>query len=254
MKSTNYSRIADRYDRNQYRVEEVKVDADLREYMVHQSQSEYAVLDLSCGTGLYLEKQMGGFTDFPVTWHGLDASEKMLEKAKERVKTASLIQGFAENMPYDSESFHFISNNYAFHHYDHKEQVLNEIERVLKKGGIYKLHNIAIHDMPKWWVYQYFPAAYYEDQKRYWTKEVLYQELSLRGLTVKLTVNYRMEQIRVADYLSFAENRDISVLTLLSDQDYQQGIERMCYEVAAAPEKTIVTDFAELFCIAEKNQ
>lgn len=53
-------------------------------------------------------------------------------------------------MPYITETFDFISNNYAFHHYSDKGQALNEIYRVLTKGGIYKLHNIAIHNMPKW--------------------------------------------------------------------------------------------------------
>ncbi len=252
MRSTDYSRIAGRYDRNRYRVEEVRVDCDLKEYMEGHPQPHYDVLDLSCGTGLYLEKQMGGFAASPVKWHGLDASGEMLKKAKERASNAKLIQALAESMPYDLETFDFIFNNYAFHHYSQKEQVLDEIARVLRKGGICKLHNISIHEMPKWWIYQYFPAAYYEDLKRYWTKEVLYHELQLRGLTVNLQITYRMEQVRVADYLGFAENRDISVLTLLSDQDYQLGLEKMRYEVTADPEKTIVTDFAELFCLAEK--
>ncbi|GEL78356.1 class I SAM-dependent methyltransferase [Tenuibacillus multivorans] len=45
--------------------------------------SEYNVLDLSCGTGLYLQKQMHYFDLFNINWHGLDKSEEMLNKAKE---------------------------------------------------------------------------------------------------------------------------------------------------------------------------
>lgn len=116
-------------------------------------------------------------------------------------------------MPYITETFDFISNNYAFHHYSDKGQALNEIYRVLTKGGIYKLHNIAIHNMPKWWVYHYFPTAYFEDLKRYWQKEVIFSELNSRGLEVSLKVEYSMENIRVMDCLGYAENRDISVLT-----------------------------------------
>ncbi|MCM3764764.1 class I SAM-dependent methyltransferase [Neobacillus niacini] len=252
MKITNYSSIADKYDKNQYRSEEIRFDQDLREYIDNHQQSEYHVLDLSCGTGLYLVKQMKAFVDYPIRWHGIDASEAMLTKAKEKIDQAIFVKGYAENMPYQPGTFDFISNNYAFHHYGKKEQALKEIERVLRIGGIYKYHNIAIHDMTKWWVYHYFPSAHYEDLKRFWNKEVLFHELTARGFQANLKIEYKMEELKVADYLHFAENRDISVLTLINDSDYHEGLERMRFDVNKNPEKTIPTDFAEMFCIAQK--
>ena len=33
MKTTNYSKIADKYDKNQYRVDEIRFDYDLKEYI-----------------------------------------------------------------------------------------------------------------------------------------------------------------------------------------------------------------------------
>ncbi|WP_226894732.1 hypothetical protein [Oceanobacillus oncorhynchi] len=123
----------------------------------------------------------------------------------------------------------------------------------MKKNGVYKLHNIAIHDMRKWWVYHYFPTAYEEDVKRFWEKEVIFDELSIRGFNTELQMTYRLEKIRVSDYLGYAENRDISILTLIDDQDYQEGLEKMRYDVKRNPKKTIVTDFAEMFCISTKG-
>lgn len=84
--------------------------------------------------------------------------------------------------------------------------------------------------MPKWWVYHYFPTAYFEDLKRYWQKEVI-SELNSRGLEVSLKIEYSMENIRVMDCLSYAENRDISVLTLIDEKDYEEGLERMRYGI-----------------------
>lgn len=252
MKTTNYSKIAEKYDKNQFRVDEIRFDYDLKDYIENNRQSEYHVLDLSCGTGLYLEKQINYFDEVNIRWNGLDLSDQMLKKANEKVKNIEFTNANVEDMPYQSDEFDFISNNYAFHHYSNKEQALNEIYRVLKKGGIYKLHNIAIHDMPKWWVYHYFPTAYYEDLKRFWNKQVIFNELTTRGLQVNLKIEYRMENVSINDYLDYALNRDISVLTLINDKDYEEGLERMKYDVKTNPDKTIVNDFAEMFCIAKK--
>jgi ubiquinone/menaquinone biosynthesis C-methylase UbiE len=253
MKATNYSKIAEKYDKNQFRVDEIRFDYDLKNYIEDNGKSEYNVLDLSCGTGLYLEKQINFFEGVNINWSGLDLSEQMLKKANEKVTNVVFTNANVEDMPYHSEVFDFISNNYAFHHYANKEQALNEVYRILQKGGIYKLHNISIHDMPRWWVYHYFPSAYYEDKKRFWNKEVIFNELTTRGLEVNLKIEYRMDNVRVNDYLGYAVNRDISVLTLINDKDYEEGLERMKYDVKINPDKTIVNDFAEMFFIAKKT-
>ncbi|MGP4042068.1 class I SAM-dependent methyltransferase [Gracilibacillus sp. D59] len=254
MKTTNYSKIAEKYDKNQYRVKEISIDYDLKEYMDNNRKTEYHVLDLSCGTGLYLEKQSNYFEgQHNIKWNGLDLSDQMLSKANEKVENVELVRADVVDMPYESETFDFISNNYAFHHYTDKGTALNEISRVLKEGGIYKLHNIAILDMPKWWLYHYFPSAFYEDLKRYWNKEVIFNELIARGYEVDLKIVYKMENIKVMDYIVYAENRDISVLNLISEEDYKKGLERMRFDIKTNPEKTIVNDFAEMFCIAKKE-
>lgn len=61
-----------------------------------------------------------------------------------------------------------------------------------------------------------------------------------------------MVNIRVNDYIDYAANRDISVLTLINDKEYEEGLERMKFDVKRNPDKTIANDFAELFCIAKK--
>ena len=252
MKTTNYAKIAERYDQNQYRIAEIKYDNDLKRYIDNNKKSKYDILDLSCGTGLYLKEQMLYFNKFNMNWNGLDASEAMLVKAREKLENVALSKAFAEEMPYNSDTFDFIANNYAFHHYTSKEQALDEIHRVIKRDGIFKLHNIAIHDMKKWWVYDYFPSAFYEDLKRFWNKEVIFHELTTRGFEVELKIEYSIAVIKVKDYLDYAENRDISVLTLINDKNYQDGLERMQYDLDKNPNKTIVNDFAEMFCIAKK--
>lgn len=251
MKITDYSKIANKYDKNKYR-QNVKQDFQLKELIEKNTYNKYNVLDLACGTGIYLSNQMTYFNSNNINWYGLDASNDMLNVAKDKVQNVDFTNGLAESMPYESNKFDYIVNNYAFQHFTKKSQVLDEITRVLKKNRIFKMHNIAIHDMKKWWIYRYFSNAYVEDIKRFWDKELIYNELINRGFDVDLQIQYNMKAQKVADLLAYAENRDISILTLLKDSDYEQGLERMKYEVNNNPQATVICDFAEMFCIAEK--
>ncbi|UOR10346.1 class I SAM-dependent methyltransferase [Halobacillus amylolyticus] len=253
MKTTDYSKIAEVYDNNSFRFDEVQIDTHLEGYLQNYQRQSYNVMDLACGTGIYLNDQTSNFDSHSIQWHGLDASKEMLRKAEDKLEGVTLVQGLAEELPYETESFDFISNNYAFHHFTKKKQVVDEVQRVLKKGGIFKLHNINIHDMEKWWVYHYFPAAFQEDLDRFWQKEVIFNELTSQGFTVRIESSCQMESIRVADYLKHAENRDISVLTLINDEDYYNGLTKMKYDVEMDADKTIVNDFSELICIAKKS-
>ena len=106
MKTTNYSQIADKYDKNQYR-HKVGEDDVLKEYMDKHKHLQYKVLDLACGTGIYLLNQKQYFRNSNVNWHGLDASEDMLKIAREKVSNISFIKGVAENLPYEPNYFDF---------------------------------------------------------------------------------------------------------------------------------------------------
>ncbi|GGF15057.1 hypothetical protein GCM10010954_12050 [Halobacillus andaensis] len=254
MKQTDFSKIADVYDNNSFRHEEMEVDNTLKTYVKDQTNAApLHVLDLACGTGIYLNHQKSYFHNQPIEWYGADASDKMLHKAKEKLQDVSLTQALTENLPYEDETFHYICTNYAFHHFTNKDAALHEVKRVLKKGGVFKIHNINMYMMKKWWVYHYFPEAYQQDEKRFWQVEDLFNELSQRGFEVKIECTYQMENVRAADYVSYAENRDISVLTLIDDEAYERGLSRIKEDVFLNPEKQITNDFAEIFCITQKR-
>lgn len=254
MKITDYSPIASKYDSNAYR-QKISEDVVLKDYIARQRLLEYHVLDLACGTGIYLCNQREYFSDPAICWYGLDASLDMLQIARNKIKykNVSVDQGLAENLPYEANYFDYIVNNFAFQHFTEKAQALDEITRVLKVQGVFKMHNIAIHEMKNWWVYKYFPAAYFEDLKRFWEKELIFQELTKRGFTVKTHITYAMQSKAISELLPYAENRDISVLTLLDEQDYVQGLEQMQAAVYKQPAAKVICDFADLYCIATKH-
>lgn len=88
------------------------------------------ILDVGCGTGI----ASGPFAanGFPVT--GVDPSEAMLAKAKERMPAAVFVQGSAEALPFPNERFDLVISAQAFHWVD-RAQALSEAHRVLRPGG-----------------------------------------------------------------------------------------------------------------------
>lgn len=252
MKKTDYSKIAIKYDNNEYR-KNIDLDVELLRSIESNNIDGTNVLDLSCGTGIYLAKQIEYLSEYRVNWYAIDASQEMIDIAKSKINNAIFNHGMVEDMPYKSGFFHYISNNFAFHHYSDKEMALDEICRVLIKNGVYKMHNIGIHDMKKWWIYEFFPSAYEEDVKRFWDNDLIFQELTKRGFDVKLQMNYKKETTKVTEFIEHARNKDISVLTLISESDYKAGIEKMEQMIQLDYEATIVNDFAIIDVISTKR-
>lgn len=95
MPKTDYAKIATRYDRNQFR-HDIKPNPNLEEYLNHTNKEPVTILDLACGTGLYLQNQLQYFKECrnkKIEWHGLDASEEMPAQAKTRVTNVRFVKG-----------------------------------------------------------------------------------------------------------------------------------------------------------------
>lgn len=90
------------------------------------------ILDVGCGTGEILNI----LSKSNYNLYGIDISENMLKKAKTKLKnSAKLTVGDSEHLPYEDNKFDIIICNDSFHHYPNPLKALNEMKRVLKKGG-----------------------------------------------------------------------------------------------------------------------
>jgi SAM-dependent methyltransferase len=95
------------------------------------------VLDIGCGTG-------GAVTHFDSSneYTGLDLSYSMLKQAVKKAKRKSFqklffIQGNAEELLFDDESFEFVLMDTALHMIPKYQLAIAETARVLKKGGVF---------------------------------------------------------------------------------------------------------------------
>jgi len=103
-----------------------------------QDKRPFKLLDVGCGTGELALRLKKDKKDIKVS--GLDLSSDMINiaKAKAKLNKSKGIEfkvGDAEHMPYEDNSFDYVTCSHSFHHYPHKKKVMREMFRVLKSNG-----------------------------------------------------------------------------------------------------------------------
>ena len=104
-------------------LEGINIDADTK------------ILDLCCGSGQttqFLVQKSSQVT-------GLDASSTAIDRAKKVVSEANYVTALAEQMPFSNQEFNVVHSSVALHEMETKqlEEILKEVYRVLKPGGIF---------------------------------------------------------------------------------------------------------------------
>ncbi|BAY31970.1 UbiE/COQ5 methyltransferase [Nostoc carneum NIES-2107] len=111
--------------------------------------SDSKILDLCCGSGQatqFLVKLSQNVT-------GLDASPLSLKRAKQNVPSASYVEAFAENIPFADSEFDVVHTSVALHEMEPQQlrQIISEVYRVLKPGGVFTLVDFHAPSNPIFW-------------------------------------------------------------------------------------------------------
>ena len=126
----NFDEEADNY----YKTHDGKHSSALYDRVIEKLNAlDYSsLLDVGFGTGEVLSR----IYSEGVKFSGLDISPKMLDIARKNLgENVDLRLGDSEELPWDDGSFDAVLCLNSFHHYPNPEKVLNEMNRVLKKGG-----------------------------------------------------------------------------------------------------------------------
>lgn len=92
------------------------------------------LLDVGCGTGEILNTVKKLYPN--TSMYGIDISEEMLKKAKEKVlDTVTLSLGDAEHLPFENGKFDCLLCTDSFHHYPAPKRAIAEFYRVLDTNG-----------------------------------------------------------------------------------------------------------------------
>lgn len=242
MTATDYSTIAASYDDNEVR-HRIPTDTLLAAALARAGRRPLQALDVACGTGNYLVVQAGAYGD-AVRWTGVDASPAMLAVARRKLPGVLLEVARAEALPGASGAFDYVTTRFAFHHFDDKPLALDELRRVCRPGGTLCYVNIDPARMRDGWLFRYFPEAALEDQKRYWSPELIAYELDKRGFTTHVRVEITHGQRPLAAALVDAERRDASELQIIEGRFYEAGLARIRDALARDPDATTVDEVA----------
>lgn len=136
-----FDNISPKYDLLN-RVLSMGIDIQWRKDVIKMIQAAQpkTILDIATGTG-DLAIMMGKKTTAQIT--GLDLSAGMLEVGRKKVEQEGLssriemIQGDSESLPFDDNSFDCVTVSFGVRNFEHLEQGLAEIYRILKPGGTF---------------------------------------------------------------------------------------------------------------------
>ena len=227
MDHVKYSKIAYKYEKNPERTRNLVIDGDLFNYIYGKQSDSIKILDIACGTGIYLEFQQRFLCQKHIEWAGIDAEGRMLEIAKSKVQNAKFFQAKAESLPFVSEYFDYLYCSFAFHHFTDKSQALQEIYRVLISGGMVKIITISPEFLDGWYIYRFFPESRKVDIDRCWKANQIMDSMEQLGFRVEMRIEYIHQKFPAKVLYEIAKNRDISELVLLDEDHYREGLDRI---------------------------
>jgi ubiquinone/menaquinone biosynthesis C-methylase UbiE len=232
-RSVDYNAIARTYDRRYQENDYSGVENALVAFVGEDPHTR--VLEVGCGTGHWLRL----VADRDVHIAGLDASENMLLHARAQASGVPLVLGAGEQLPFANESLDRIFYINAFHHFRDKVWALMEATRVLRRGAHVMIVGLDPHvGVDRWYIYEYFEPVREIDRRRYPASSQIRQWMhglqladvctrEIQHLPVRLSARAAIEQGRLDKGVT-------SQLSVLTDEEYQRGIDRIRGALEAA--------------------
>lgn len=189
-----------------------------------EKNSDFVIADIGCGTG---NETLNIYNNFKCKVYGIDPSENMLQKARQKTHEITWLKGYAESIPLRNNSVDIITSFFSTHHFSNISKVISEYDRIVKKSGIVFLVTISHDQMRSSLEYKFFPELLEYDIKRVPSMELIESLFVKSGFIVEVnTMHYETRKID-ADYIKMIENRYRTGLNYLSDHQIQQGIRRI---------------------------
>jgi SAM-dependent methyltransferase len=235
-KSIDYNKVSRIYDTS--RVANTETVEKLIKLL--HIDGNLVILDMGCGTGNYT----AALQQVAKKVIGIDISAGMIEQARTKFPKLTLICGDVTSLPFGSETFDGAFAIQVLHHVKEKELFLTEAHRVLRKQACFAIHACSHRQMRAFWFYHYFPKGLQVDLARMPDTEDIAFLLDRVGFSdIGTTVCYH--DVVVADeaperYLDRDYRDSISTFAFLTEEDIEQGCEKIKQDMASGAIEDIV--------------
>jgi len=206
--------------------ETMNIWLDKIELYVPKSEINY-IIDLGCGTGRFTSKLMERYYSNIV---GIDPSEKMLFEAKKTInsKKIDFQLGNAEHIPINDNLADLIYLSMVYHHINNRIKAIHEIKRVLKANKYVFIRNSTIDLLDQVPYLNYFPTAIDINKNRLPYQKDIIELFCINGFQlIKNNTVKQMFSTSGIEYYEKIKQRSLSDLTLISDEEYNYGINKL---------------------------
>ncbi|MEM8617228.1 MAG: class I SAM-dependent methyltransferase [Pseudomonadota bacterium] len=176
--------------------------AELVKALKGYDQTQTKVLDLACGTGGFMAQVLSALPRLNLT--GIDLSPPYAEKARQATKAwpqADVVEGLAEDLPFEAGQFDAITNIYLFHELPPRirPRVIAEAARVLKPGGALIIGDSLqfgdVADLDG--ILEYFPEGFHEPYYKGYLGWDFAPQMAEAGFTLDHTVLAFLTKVNV---------------------------------------------------------
>jgi len=215
----------------------VRAELDFLLSLLSTSKVPELLLDIGSATGGATRLACANMGIIPIC---LDKSLNMLKQAKPISSSQNIplhrVCGIAEALPFVSCCFMVATLNSVVHHIEKRSLAFRETLRVLQPGGILGICTLSHDQIRQHHLAKLFPRISVLNQQRYPSIELLLQELKSVGFeTVDVLTSPFCERILTEQYRASILGRYGSVLHLLSETEFEAGIQQMERLLSASP-------------------
>ena len=191
-------------------------------------------LEVGCGTGNYiirLQELTGCIAS------GIDSSEQMLAKARERNSAVAFKLARAESISEPDAAYDLVFTVDVIHHVTDRAAYWRDALRVLRPGGLVCTATDSewiIRNRP---MSHYFPETVEPELHRYPDIPILHEEMSAAGFIAQTEEN--VEYTYDLTDASVYQAKAYSALHLITADAHAQGMERMERDLRIAPVRCV---------------
>lgn len=228
-----YNDLAARYD-ERYAAEQMAA-AQIALVKAVVQLNPQRMLEVGCGTGHWLAV----LADYIPQRFGMDLAMPMLAHAGENDPDAFLLCGDATQLPVKIASLDLVLCFNALHHFAAPLQFIEQAFACLSPGGKLLIIGSDPHGHEQdWYVYQYFEGTYQTDLARFPGFAQTLTWMSAQEFTnLEQTTIERVDKNLIGREVfedPYLQKHMCSQLAMLSDHDYQRGLNKIEQDILAA--------------------